>query len=194
MTEPIRIVPATVERFDDVALMVGPKNPESNVCWCLSHRIPAKQNRELGGTDRRDCMRELCGRSVAPGVLAYRDDEVVGWAAVAPRSELPVHRSTRIRPVDELAVWSIICVRVRPGHRKTGVSHALVLGAVDYARSQGAPGVEAYPVDNNGAKVDTTMAFVGILSVFEAAGFEKVADTDAVAGGFPRVIVRYVMS
>ncbi len=35
------------------------------------------------------------GGDIAPGVLAYRDDEVVGWAAVAPRAELPFARSRR---------------------------------------------------------------------------------------------------
>ena len=47
-----RVFPATHARFDDVRTMVGPKNPASNVCWCLSHRIPAKENRELAGPDR----------------------------------------------------------------------------------------------------------------------------------------------
>ncbi len=70
------------------------------------------------------------------------------------------------------------------------MSHALVGGAAEYAQTNGAPAVEAYPVDNRGEKVDLTMAFVGVRSVFEAAGFEMVATTDAVAGGFPRVVVR----
>lgn len=188
----IVIEPATSTRFDDVATLLGPKkDPDASVCWCLSHRIDSRTNRELVGRARGEFMRELCGRDVAPGVLAYRDGEVAGWAAVAPRSELPVARSRKIPQIDDLPVWSVICIRVRPGHRGHGVSHALLAGAVDYARSQGAPAVEGYPVDNQGAKVDLTMAFVGTRSVFERAGFTKVADTDAVAGGFPRVLMRH---
>ncbi|HWI31192.1 MAG TPA: GNAT family N-acetyltransferase, partial [Microbacterium sp.] len=34
----ITVRPASV--FDDVRMMVGPKNPDANVCWCLSYRIP----------------------------------------------------------------------------------------------------------------------------------------------------------
>ncbi|HET7351805.1 MAG TPA: GNAT family N-acetyltransferase [Marmoricola sp.] len=188
----IVIEPATSTRFDDVATLLGPKkDPDASVCWCLSHRIDSRTNRELVGRARGEFMRELCGRDVAPGVLAYRDGEVAGWAAVAPRSELPVARSRKIPQIDDLPVWSVICIRVRPGHRGHGVSHALLAGAVDYARSQGAPAVDGYPVDNQGAKVDLTMAFVGTRSVFERAGFTKVADTDAVAGGFPRVLMRH---
>ena len=186
----VEVVPATLERFDDVAAVLGPKNPTSSVCWCLSHRIDAKTNRELAGPARGAFVRELCSRAVAPGVLAYDGDDVVGWAAVAPRAEQPFARSTKIPHVDDLPVWSLWCVRVRPGRRGRGISSALVAGAAEYARSQGAPAVEGYPVDNRGEKVDLTMAYVGTLPMFERAGFTKVADTSAVSGGFPRVLVR----
>ena len=184
------IEPATEVRFDDVATMLGPKNPASSVCWCLSHRIDSKANRELVGPARGRYMHELTRRPVAPGVLAYDGDLVVGWAAVAPRAELPFERSTKIPHVDDLPVWSLFCIRVRPGHRGRGIAPALISGAVDYAASEGAPVVEGYPVDNQGQKLDVTMAYVGTRSLFEKVGFTKVADTSAVSGGFPRVLVR----
>jgi GNAT superfamily N-acetyltransferase len=189
----IEVRPATIDRFDDVATMLGPKNPTSNVCWCLSHRLDSRTNRELVGAARREHVRQLCGRDVAPGVLAYEGGTVVGWAAVAPRSELPFATSRKIPHVDDLPVWSLWCVRVRPGHRGKGVAHALVRGAAEYARSQGAPAVEGYPVDNQGQKVDLTMAYVGTRSLFEGAGFTKAAETDSVSGGFPRVLVRLAL-
>lgn len=184
------MTPATTVRFDDVAIMLGPKNPGSSVCWCLSHRLDAKTNRALVGLTRGEYVRELCSREVAPGVLGYEDDEVVGWAAVAPRAELPFARSTKIPHIDQLPVWSVWCIRVRPGHRGKGISHALLEGAVAYARSHRAPAVEGYPVDNKGERVDRTMAYVGTRAVFERAGFTKAADTDSVSGGIPRVLMR----
>jgi GNAT superfamily N-acetyltransferase len=186
----LHVEPASAERFDDVTTMLGPKNPSSSVCWCLSHRVDAKTNSSLVGPARGEYVRGLCEREVAPGVLAYDDDTVVGWAAVAPRSELPFARSTKIPHVDDLPVWSVWCIRVRPGHRGKGVSHALLDGAVAYARSHRAPAIEGYPVDNNGKKVDLTMAYVGTRALFERAGFTKVADTTSVSGGFPRVVMR----
>ncbi len=177
-------------RFDDVATMLGPKNPNSSVCWCLSHRLDWKTNRGLVGRARGEYVRKLCSRGVALGVLAYSDAEVVGWAAVAPRSELPFARSTKIPHVDDLPVWSAWCIRVRPGYRGRGISHALLDGAVAYARAQGSPAIEGYPVDNQGKKVDVTMAYVGTRKLFEDAGFTKAADTDSVSGGFPRVVMR----
>ena len=182
--------PATKARFDDVATMLGPKNPDSSVCWCLSHRLDSKTNRELVGRARGAYVKMLCGRKVAPGVLAYADADVAGWAAVAPRSELPFARSAKIPHVDDLPVWSVWCIRVRPGYRGRGISHALLDGAVAYARSRGAPAIEGYPVDNQGKKVDLTMAYVGTRKLFEDAGFTKAADTTSVSGGFPRVVMR----
>jgi GNAT superfamily N-acetyltransferase len=184
------IRPASLARFDDVATMVGPKNPAASVCWCLSHRLDATTNRSLVGPERGEVVRSLCRERVAPGVLAYDGDEVVGWAAVAPRSETTYARSRKIPHVGDLPVWSVWCLRVRPGRRKQGVSLPLLEGAVAYAADHGAPAVEGYPVDNRGEKVDLTMAFVGLRAVFERAGFTKVADTDAVSGGFPRVVMR----
>jgi GNAT superfamily N-acetyltransferase len=182
--------PATKARFDDVATMLGPKNPDSSVCWCLSHRLDSKTNRELVGRARGEYVKMLCGRKVAPGVLAYADADVAGWAAVAPRSELPFARSAKIPHVDDLPVWSVWCIRVRPGYRGRGISHTLLDGAVAYARSRGAPAIEGYPVDNQGKKVDLTMAYVGTRKLFEDAGFSKAADTTSVSGGFPRVVMR----
>jgi GNAT superfamily N-acetyltransferase len=182
--------PATKARFDDVATMLGPKNPDSSVCWCLSHRLDSKTNRELVGRARGAYVKMLCGRKVAPGVLAYADAKVAGWAAVAPRSELPFARSAKIPHVDDLPVWSVWCIRVRLGYRGRGISHALLDGAVAYARSRGAPAIEGYPVDNQGKKVDLTMAYVGTRKLFEDAGFTKAADTTSVSGGFPRVVMR----
>jgi len=176
--------------FADLRKILGPKNPQSTVCWCLSHRVDATTNLALLGPERGEYVRRLTRRKVAPGVLAYDGDEVVGWAAVAPRAELPFARSRKIPHVDDRPAWSVWCFRVRPGHRGRGIARALLEGAVDFARQHGAPVLEGYPVDNKGEKVDLVMAYVGTRSLFEAAGFVLASRTTAVSGGFPRVLMR----
>ncbi|WP_345802326.1 GNAT family N-acetyltransferase [Microbacterium sp. AZCO] len=183
----IDVRPATV--FDDVATMVGPKKPTSNVCWCLSYRIPSKENLGLQGPARGEKVRELMAQG-PPGVLAYDGDEVVGWAAVHRRADTSFATNRKIPRVDDLDVWSVWCIRVRPGHRGGGISHALLDGAVDFARAGGAPAIEGYPVDNAGEKVDLTMAYVGTKGLFEKAGFTEAAATTSVLNGFPRVVMR----
>ena len=80
--------------------------------------------------------------------------------------------------------------RQRPGHRGKGVAHALLAGAVAFAKENGAPAIEGYPVDNRREKVDPTMAYVGTKKLFTSAGFRKAADTESVLNGFPRVLMR----
>ncbi|WP_327173453.1 GNAT family N-acetyltransferase [Streptomyces sp. NBC_01336] len=176
--------------FEDVRALLGPKSSGANVCWCLSHRIPSTLNNELRGPARGEFVAELCRAEPPPGVLAHDGEQPVGWAAVAPRSETSFARSRRIPHVDDLPVWSLWCIRVRPGHRKQGISHALIAGAVEFARANGAPAIEAYPVDNGDARVDLTMAYAGIRKNFERAGFAHAADTTSVLAGHPRVVMR----
>jgi GNAT superfamily N-acetyltransferase len=187
----IEVRPAT--GFEDVRTMVGPKRPDANVCWCLSYRIPSKQNQSLRGPERGDLVKQLVAQDPPPGVLAYDGGEVVGWAAVHPRADTSFARNRKIPHIDALDVWSVWCIRVRPGHRGKGISHSLLAGAVELARSYGAPAVEGYPVDNGGQKVDLTMAYVGTRKLFEDAGFTHAAGTDSVLNGFPRVLMRLVL-
>ncbi len=184
----ILVRPADV--FDDVRTLVGPKRPESNVCFCLSYRLDSKENNALRGPARAERVAALCREDPPPGVLAYEGDIPVGWAGIHPRVDTSFARNRRIPHVDDLSVWSLWCIRVRPGHRKRGIAHRLVAGAVDFARANGAPAVEGYPVDNDGARVDLTMAYAGTKALFEAAGFEKASDTSSVLAGFPRVLMR----
>ena len=181
--------PLTPARFDDFADVINP-NRRANHCWCLSHRLPAREIEKLGGGDRETAMRALAARRSRPGVVTYRDGVPVGWCHISPRTEIPrLVKSELIRPIDDVEVWSIICLVVRGGHRKQGVTHELIEGAVAYAARRGAPAVEAYPVDPVG-RMDTTMAFVGTRAMFEHAGFEVVGRTDAEASKMPRLVMR----
>jgi GNAT superfamily N-acetyltransferase len=179
----------TPDRFEDFADVINP-NRRATHCWCLSHRLRVRDIEDLGGADREKAMRALCARPHPPGVVTYLDGVPVGWCNIGPRSEIPrLVSSTLIRPVDDVPVWSIVCVVVRGGYRKRGVTRPLIEGAVEYARSHGAPAVEAYPVDPPG-RMDTTMAFVGTRSMFQKAGFRAIGTTDAVASKMPRLIMR----
>jgi GNAT superfamily N-acetyltransferase len=181
--------PVTPENFEDFADVINPTRRDTH-CWCLSHRLGVKDIDELGDGSREHAMRRLCERENPPGVLIYRDGEPVGWCSIGPRAEIPrLAASKLIRPVDEVPVWSIICVVVRSGHRRQGVIRHLLEGAVQYAASRGAPAIEAHPVDPVG-RMDTTMAFVGTRSMFEQAGFRAIGTTDAVASRMPRLTMR----
>lgn len=186
------ITPATGARFDDVRTVLGPKREGAQGCWCLGYRLGHKEEQQLVGPERAEFVAGLCRRRAhAPGVLAYADGEVVGWAAVSPLSELHEFSTAKRYPhIDDQDVWILFCFRVRAGHGKKGVAHALLAGAVEYAASKGAPAIEGYPVDNGGAKIDRTFAYPGTRAMFEKAGFRKVGDVTGKHGGFTRVCMR----
>ncbi len=182
--------PVTPDRFGDFADVINP-NRRASHCWCLSHRLPAAQIEALGEGSRERAARALCERDRPPGVVTYLDGTPVGWCSISPRREIPrLERSRLIRPVDDVPAWAIICVVVRGGHRRRGVTTALLEGAVAWAASEGAPAVDAHPVDPGEERMDLTMAFVGTRHMFEKVGFEVVGTTDAVASKMPRLIMR----
>lgn len=183
------VVPATPDRWDDVVLILGGDGDRG--CWCQSWRGPATAYGLPAGESRRDALRAQLAGDVPPGFLAYLDGVPVGWCGVSVRTETPrLVRSKTIPAIDDAPVWSIGCFRIRVGYRRKGVARALLAGVVDAARAAGAPGVEGYPVDPAGRRIDVGFAFVGIASMFDAAGFRRVLETSAHSAGLPRLLVR----
>jgi hypothetical protein len=155
----IEIHPATADRFDDLATLIGPTRPGAPACWCLAPRLASSENSRLRGEPRPARLRALCAQDPAPGVIAYVAGAPAGWCACGPRAEMGrLVRSRTIPQVDDLPVWSIICLVVKIGYRRQELAHRLVEGAVAYARSQGAEMIEAYPIDTGGKRVSTAFA------------------------------------
>jgi GNAT superfamily N-acetyltransferase len=185
----IVVAPATGDRWPDVDAMFG--GPGAHHCWCMAYRLSGGDPRSKTFDVRRDHLRELTGQNPPPGMIAYVDGQPVGWLGFGPRPAL--HRlahSRTIPAVDDLPVWSIVCFLIRPGFRRRGVARALLDAVVEYARRCRAPGLEAYPVDADGARVDVAFGYVGFTSMFEAAGFERVLLTDAHSARRPRWLMR----
>lgn len=184
------VLPATGERWPDVVTLLGGSTEQG--CWCQSWRGSAKARGFSGPAANRDALQaEVESGAFAPGVIAYLDGEPVGWCGLGPRADMPRLVNSRTIPsIDDLPVWSIGCFVVRVGYRRRGVARALLAGAVEYARSQGAPAIEAYPIDHAGARVSTSFGFVGFTSMFEAAGFRRAALTGGHSAGLPRWLMR----
>jgi GNAT superfamily N-acetyltransferase len=129
------------------------------------------------GRKNKAAMRALVANGTEPpGVLAYLGDEPVGWCAVAPRAEYVRLESARVlRRIDAAPVWSIVCVFVAAGHRRRGVSVALIDGAARFAAGHGATIVEGYPVEPKGRDMPAVFAWTGTAAAFLAAGFREAA-------------------
>jgi GNAT superfamily N-acetyltransferase len=171
----IHIEPATRRQRDDIAAVMNDCGDASH-CWCAFWSRPrAEFDRDWGDGNRRWFMARLDAAAPPIGVLAYVDGAPAGWCAIAPRADHSrLARSRNLAPVDDLPVWSITCFVIAKRFRRQGLMRALIDGAVALARQHGAPAVEAYPLDAQ-RKLGSGELYVGLQSVFSAAGFKEVA-------------------
>ncbi len=182
-------MPATPDRFDDVVTVLGGERQQG--CLCQYWRMSSSDYSRAGREERLSALRAQLAETPPAGMLAYLDGEPVGWLGFGPRQRVErLVRSRTIPKVDELPVWSVYCFTVRVGYRRRGVAHALLAALIDYAREQGAPALEAYPVETEGARIHGTAAYVGTVSMFERAGFRRALETAARSDHRPRWLMR----
>jgi GNAT superfamily N-acetyltransferase len=186
----IRVEAASPDRWADLAILFESDGPRG--CWCQYWRQSSGAYSAGGpGSGERNLRALVDGGPPAPGLIAFDDGEPVGWVGLGPRASMErLVRSRTIPAIDEVPVWSIICFKVRVGHRRKGVAKALLAAAIDYAFAHGAPAIEAYPIDPEGKRLDVSFSYVGFTRMFEAAGFERIAETTARSAGRPRVVMR----
>ena len=188
------IKPLTSSRIDDFAHVLRSSGSGAS-CWDLWPRLAGPEQR-AGGLDRSSTLRRarlvsLAKRRHAPGLLAYRGRDAVGWVSIGPRLDYHRLASSKATPaVDDLRVWVIPCITVRKEVRGEGVATALIRAAVAYAAARGAPAVEAYP-RADGTRVHDEWAFYGTAALFRKAGFRTVRGILPVPKGWtPRVTMR----
>jgi GNAT superfamily N-acetyltransferase len=175
-TDELEFRPLTPKRLPDLAALFG-QGGDPKQCWCAFYRVrqagfgTAATNRAVLERATRSTARD--GR--APGLIAYRGNEPVGWVSLGPREDYErIERSTILRRVDDKPVWSIVCFVVGRKSRRQGIGEALLAAAIDYAGAHGATLLEAYPVDTGGQRIPAANAFKGTLSMLERAGFTVV--------------------
>ena len=195
-----RLTTAAAHRRDVERLFGRPGEPSR--CWCRYFALTGPEYSALDPADRKEQLRQkFDGGSPAPGILAYRNGQPVGWCAVEPRvlrsrvlraaeaadrADATLATAEAATPGASGGVWAVTCFVVAAGHRRTGVAAALLRAAVDHARLHGADVVEGYPVDRaQRPKAAAADLYHGTLGLFLDAGFDVVGT--AVAG---RAVVR----
>ncbi|MDQ1584069.1 MAG: hypothetical protein QOF36_2123 [Microbacteriaceae bacterium] len=177
--ETFSVVPADEARWRDVDTVLGHRG-DSAQCWCQWFKLASSEYRETSAAERKALLREQVVRTPSPGVLAYLGDEPVGWCAVEPRDHYPVLARSRIARAagdqDGPQRWVVTCFVVRIGFRGRGVARALLRGAVEHARENGALVLDAYPVDPAARpSLSSAEKYHGTVTLFESAGFAVIA-------------------
>lgn len=143
--------------------------------WQARCNLEPEQNREAFVAALEE------GQSRATGVVALVGGRVVGWLKLAPAAAMGklygrrVYRTLSCFGGDRAGVFVVGCLLVDPDHRRRGVAHALLEGAIDLARRRGATAVEAMPRRAREAVRDDEL-WMGPPSIYDAAGFVRVDD------------------
>jgi GNAT superfamily N-acetyltransferase len=188
------IQPLTPDRLPDLAALFG-QGGDPKWCWCAFFRIrqvdfataTAHSNRAV----LEGAVESTAAEGRAPGLIAYRDGQPVGWVSLGPREDYARLQHSRVlAPIDDRPVWSIVCFVVARRARKQGIANALLDAAVAYAAEHGATLLEAYPADTHGERIPSASAYRGTMSMFERAGFGVAATRRANRASPARPIVR----
>jgi GNAT superfamily N-acetyltransferase len=161
------VVAVSAETWGDFEALFSARG-SPHYCWCSIYRF--RDAHHMSRDQKRDAMHELVRERTPIGVLAYAGDTAVGWCSVAPReSYVRLERSRTMPRSSPAPTWTVLCFFVQRAHRRSGVTRALLAGALEVARRQGAEVVEGYPHDTAG----NSATHRGSSKVFRALGFER---------------------
>lgn len=184
-TMTVEVRPATPERWNDLVTVFGRRGDDPSWCWCrLFYCSTCELTASEPKPDNRSALRqEITHAAVAPGLIAYVNDQPLGWTRVGPRSAFPRVNDnralTKVLTVDPGAWW-VTCFAVNNSHRRSGIGSTLLEAAVLFAREHGATVVEGHPVDVTAlraARVGGSSIFTGTMAMFSNAGFTEVGRT-----------------
>lgn len=188
MTDGITVIPANRASWEDLQTVFGGRG-NAAVCQCQRFKLAPKEAFSTFPTEERARRLREQTNSGHPkadrtsGLVAYLDDEPVGWCAVEPRTAyagllrvFKVPWEGRMEDKTDDSVWSVTCFFVRAGYRHRGISYALARATIDFARQRGARAIEGYPlIIEPGQQIPTWgETHVGTPGVFAAAGFTEV--------------------
>ena len=166
-----------VSRLDDLnQLFCSEAMPER--CRCMWFLISVKAFHEPGPVGNRAQFEALVAASEVPmGLIAYQDDQSVGWCALGPRSryaraiKTPTYKGRD--PAKDESIWLTPCIFVRKKARKMGVARDLLAAAVQLAQAHGAQAIDAFPYSGTKRR-SVAGSQVGFEPLFAEAGFEVI--------------------
>lgn len=135
-------------------------------CWCTAWVKVEAQHKKAEKSEKKATMKQRMENGIPIGLLAYVDDEPIGWCAVAPRASYNPLGGDETKQ----NVWSIVCFFIKRQYRGQGLSHLFLAEATEYAQQNGAEYVEGYPVAND----SPSYRFMGFVPTFEKAKFEFI--------------------
>ena len=163
----LRLAPLEAPRLEDLRRVLEPVCGGDGGCYCFNHHIPLGAP-DVTGPAAWDGKAARVGAGAAQGLLAYLDDEPVGWLALDPARDIPGHDCVA---GEDQGAWVVHCFVVVPAARGRGVAGALLEEAIRAAQAEGARELLAFP-----APGEPELAFAGSPRLYARAGFEEAGE------------------
>ncbi len=144
-------------------------------CWCMHWRVRGGKAWEAAkGEPNRSAFKELIEAGAVYAVIAYVDEEPIGWCNFGPKADYPRLARSRMAQNSERAdAWAVTCLFVLRKWRARGVGRRLLDGATREAFRRGATVLEGYPVrPRKPGRMPDAFAWTGVTPMFEAAGWQ----------------------
>lgn len=170
----LEIYPLDSARWNDFEILFGERGACGG-CWCMSWRLKRSDFERQKGNQNKMAMKTLVEQNRKIGILAYINNEPIGWCAVAPREEYSRLENSRVlKRIDNEPVWSVTCFYIVKSLRRKGISTELLKGVIKYCVLNNVKIIEGYPVVPYGEQVPDAFEWTGIPSAFVKAGFVEV--------------------
>ncbi len=161
--------------FDNVAFT---DNPDWSGCYCQFYHFPGsmKEWGEITKEQNRNASEKLILEEKMNGLLAYVNDQPVGWCNVNSKkkySKILYEDEFEENARDKIA--SIVCFVISPRFRKKGIARLLLQKAIINLRENGFKWLESYP---RKGELSDAHSYHGPVSLFSSEGFFVVNETE----------------
>lgn len=164
------------ETWSDFELLFDKHHGVHGGCWCMYHRLRAKDWQQMSPESRKNLHHSLTMSGDACGLIVYDHEKPVAWCQFGKPSQLLSYDFGRTYPKidlkeDERPDWRISCLFVDRDHRGQGLATIALEAALTVITQEGGGVVEAFPLKN---KASHRPQYTGSLAMYEKHGFEIV--------------------
>jgi GNAT superfamily N-acetyltransferase len=170
----LKFQPLVKSQWKDILKLFGDRGACGG-CWCMSWRLKSSEFEKNKGEGNKRAFKKLVDKGEELGIVAYLNDEPIGWCAVAPRQKyLKLENSRVLKRIDNEPVWSVTCLFISKQFRRKGVSVAILKAVLDHCKKKKVKIIEAYPVIPYNKKMPEAFAWTGIYSAYLKVGFKDM--------------------